>query len=107
MQETTNMCPKFEAAIKLLSQKWNALIINHLLQNNCERFCNIESAIGISGRMLSERLKELEKKGLVERKVIPETPVRVEYSLTEKGLALEPILKEIQNWSTKWVEITE
>lgn len=63
----------------------------------------MEASLPISGRLLSERLKELEKEGIVHREVIPETPVRIEYSLTEKGRALEPIITEIQNWSQEWI----
>lgn len=55
--------------------------------------------------MLSDRLKELEKKEIIKREVIPDTPVVIKYSLTEKGRAMETILKSIENWSQKWVEI--
>lgn len=57
----------------------------------------------ISGRLLSERLKELEKEGLVERHVYTEVPVRVEYTLTEKGQGLKAAIDEIENWSKKWL----
>lgn len=59
----------------------------------------MESTIGVSGRMLSERLKDLENEGIVKREVFPETPIRIEYSLTKKGRALEPIMKDIETWS--------
>jgi DNA-binding HxlR family transcriptional regulator len=61
--------------------------------------------MGISGRVLSERLKDLENQGIVKREVYPETPVRIEYSLTDKGLALEPIIREIEKWSQSWLPI--
>ena len=61
----------------------------------------------ISGRLLSERLKELENEGIVTREVFPEVPVRVEYTLTEKGLALKNVFKEIDRWSQEWVQIKE
>ena len=54
--------------------------------------------------MLSERLKELEQLNIVKRKVLPETPVRIEYSLTEKGKALEPIMTSIEHWSQHWLD---
>lgn len=99
----TNICPKFEKALSILNKRWTGLIVFQLL-NGSQRFCNIESEIGISGRVLSERLKDLEKEGIVKRTVYDETPVRIEYSLTEKGMALEPVLNEIQNWADKWEE---
>ena len=88
----------------MLSQRWTALIIYQLLSGP-QRFNEIQSAIGISGKVLSDRLKELEKKEIIKREVIPDTPVVIKYSLTEKGRAMETILKSIENWSQKWVEI--
>ncbi|MEH7115249.1 helix-turn-helix domain-containing protein [Neobacillus niacini] len=96
------ICPRFEKAISLLSQRWTALVIYRLLSGP-QRFSEIQSAIGISGKVLSERLKDLEQQGIVTRKVIPEMPVVIEYSLTEKGHSLEPILREIENWSQLWI----
>lgn len=103
MNQST-ICPRFEKAMSILSQRWTGLIIYQLL-NGPQRFCSIESSIGISGRLLSERLKDLEQAGIVVREVYPETPVRIEYSLTEKGRSLEPIMKEIENWSHLWLEV--
>ena len=98
------VCPRFENAMNILSQRWTGLVIYQLLSGT-KRFCALESSIGISGRVLSERLKDLENQGIVKREVFPETPVRIEYSLTEKGLALEPIMKEIEKWSQTWLEV--
>ncbi len=98
---TSLICPRFEKAINLLSQRWTGLVIYQLL-NGPQRFCTIESAIGISGRLLSERLKTLEKEGIVNRLVYPETPVRIEYSLTDKGSALHPLMIELEKWSQNW-----
>ncbi|PLR86830.1 transcriptional regulator [Bacillus canaveralius] len=100
---TTALCPRFEKAMSILSQRWTGLIIYQMLSGP-QRFCTIESAIGVSGRLLSERLKELENQGIVNREVFPETPVRIEYSLTEKGLSLEPLMREIEKWSQTWLE---
>jgi DNA-binding HxlR family transcriptional regulator len=97
------ICPRFEKAISLLSQRWTALVIYQLLSGP-QRFNEIQSSVGISGKVLSERLKDLEHQGVVKREVIPETPVIIEYSLTEKGLSMEPILKSIENWSQAWIE---
>lgn len=84
-------------------QALDRLIIFQLLSGP-QRFCAVQSALPISGRLLSERFKELENEGIVDRHVYPEIPVRIEYSLTEKGLALEPIIREIQVWSQDWIE---
>jgi len=72
-----------------------------------QRFSEIESALPVSGRLLTERLKELEKEGIVHRQIYPEVPVRVEYSLTDKGKALEPIFRDIQGWAESWVDPQE
>lgn len=97
------ICPKFEKAISLLSQRWTTLVIYQLLLGK-QRFSEIQSAIGISGKVLSDRLKELEQQGIINREVIPETPVIIEYSLTEKGHSMEPILRTIEDWSQEWVK---
>ncbi|MFC4023345.1 winged helix-turn-helix transcriptional regulator [Oceanobacillus longus] len=102
----STICPKFEKAISLLSQRWMALIIYQLLLGT-QRFSKIQSTIGISGKVLSDRLKELEHLDIVKREVIPETPVLIEYSLTEKGHSMEPILRTIENWSQDWVKESE
>lgn len=101
-----NLCPRFEKAMQVLSKRWTGLIIDQLLPGP-QRFSGIESALPLSGRLLSERLKDLEKEGIVRRDVYPETPVRIEYSLTEKGLAFEPVLRELHRWSETWIETEE
>ena len=98
------LCPRFEKSVELISKRWAILIIFQLLSGT-QRFCTIESTLPISGRVLSERLKDLEQAGIVKRHVYPETPVRIEYSLTEKGLALEPVIKELMKWSQDWISI--
>lgn len=101
------LCPRFEKAIEILSKRWTALIIYQMLPGP-QRFAGIESSLtNLSGKVLSERLKELEAEGLIHREVYPETPVRIEYSLTEKGHALAPILSEIGKWATQWIELPE
>jgi len=96
------ICPRFEKAMGMLSQRWTGLVIYQLLSGP-KRFCSLESSMGISGRVLSERLKDLEGQGIVKREVFPETPVRIEYSLTEKGLSLKPIIQELEKWSQTWL----
>ncbi|MGL4106824.1 winged helix-turn-helix transcriptional regulator [Clostridium sp. LP20] len=100
--EKYHMCPKFENAFELLGKRWTGLIIRTLL-NGQKRFSDIADAIpNMSSRMLTERFKELEAEGIVNRKVYPETPVRIEYELTEKGRELEVAMEEIQKWAEKW-----
>lgn len=101
-----SICPKTEKAMEIISKRWTGMIIYQLL-NGRQRFCEIESALPISGRLLSERLKDLEKEGIVNREVFPEVPVRVEYSLTEKGLALEPVFRELDRWAEQYIEISQ
>ncbi|PJI07496.1 MULTISPECIES: winged helix-turn-helix transcriptional regulator [Clostridium] len=96
------LCPHFEAAFKLLGKRWNGLIIRSLLKG-AKRFSDIQEIIpNLSARMLTERFKELEKEGIIARKVYAETPVRIEYELTEKGKDLEKSMDEIQKWAEKW-----
>ena len=100
--EKYHMCPKFENAFGLLGKRWTGLIIRTLLSGQ-KRFSDIAEAIpNMSARMLTERFKELEKEGIISRKVYPETPVRIEYELTEKGIELEAVMDEIQKWAEKW-----
>ncbi len=96
------ICPRLAKAMDLLGKRWTTLILYQLLEGP-QRFNEIESSLPISGRLLSERLKELEKEGIVEREVFSEVPIRVEYSLTEKGRALEGAIREVENWSKKWI----
>lgn len=100
MEET--VCPRFEKAMGLLSTRWVGLILFELLKGT-KRFSEMEADLPISGRLLSDRLKMLEKEGIVIRKVYSEFPVRIEYSLSEKGRALEPVIREIQSWADEYV----
>jgi DNA-binding HxlR family transcriptional regulator len=98
------LCPKFESAFELLGKRWTGLIIRVMLSGR-RRFSDISVMIPhLSDRMLVERLKELETAGIVERHVYPETPVRVEYELTEMGHELEPVMEQVQKWANKWFE---
>ncbi|WP_349497222.1 winged helix-turn-helix transcriptional regulator [Clostridium felsineum] len=100
--DTFKLCPHFEAAFEILGKRWNGLIVHSLL-NGAKRFSDIQEIIpSLSARMLTERFKELEKQGIIVRRVYPETPVRIEYELTEKGLELKSVMEEIQKWAEKW-----
>ncbi|PRS81026.1 MULTISPECIES: winged helix-turn-helix transcriptional regulator [unclassified Bacillus (in: firmicutes)] len=101
----SDMCPRFEKAVELLSKRWVALIVFQLLSGP-QRFSEIEAALtNLSGRVLSERLKELEAAGIVKRGVFAETPVRIEYSLTDMGRSLAPVFEEISKWSSEWITL--
>ncbi|MFH5187273.1 winged helix-turn-helix transcriptional regulator [Paenibacillus sp. TAB 01] len=105
--DASTLCPRFEKGMQILSKRWSGLIIHQLLAGP-QRFCHMEAALpSISGRLLSERLKDLELEGIVKRDVFPETPVRIEYSLTEKGRAIEPVIRSIEAWSQAYVEPEE
>lgn len=97
------LCAKFHRAVELIGSRWTGAVI-HLLLSGRMRYAELRSAIPeISDRMLSERLRELEAEGIVARTVVPETPVRVEYELTEKGRALEHALAAVGKWAERWV----
>ena len=98
-----SLCVKFHKAVELIGRRWSGAVIQILMRGAC-RYAELRDAIpDISDRMLSERLQELEEEGIVLRRVIPETPVRVEYELTAKGRALEPALSAIGRWAEHWV----
>ena len=101
---STALCARFHKAVELIGRRWSGAIIQILLQGP-SRYAELRAAIpDITDRMLSERLRELEEERIVARTVVPETPVRVEYSLTPKGRALAPALAAIGHWAEKWVE---
>src|SRR5207249_3722435 len=96
---------KYEHAMSLLGKRWTGLILRALLSGEC-RFSQICAYVpGLSDRLLSERLKELEAEGIVERHVYAETPVRVEYVLTPKGDELRGIVDAVQEWADVWVPV--
>ena len=98
------VCQRYHRAVELIGRRWAGAIIQALLPGP-GRYAAIRAAIPeISDRMLSERLRELEAEGLLVRHVLPETPVRVEYALTDKGRALQPALAAIGVWAERWVE---
>ena len=99
------LCTRFHYASELIGRRWNGAIIFMLLKQTC-RFATLRDGIpDITDRMLSERLQELEAEGVVERVVVPDTPVRVEYSLTKKGKALANAIDSIANWAEKYITV--
>jgi DNA-binding HxlR family transcriptional regulator len=99
------VCGRFHAAIELIGARWTGAILRVLFTGR-HRYAQIKAAVpGISDTMLAERLRRLEADGLVERRVIPSSPVQVEYHLTEKGLDLEPVLEAVIAWSHRWIPL--
>src|SRR4026209_1484636 len=99
------VCARFHRAVELIGSRWTGAIIQTLLQGKT-RYALIKSAIpDITDRMLSERLRSLEAEDLVTRWVIADTPVRVEYELTEKGRSLQNALQEIGSWAERWIPL--
>jgi DNA-binding HxlR family transcriptional regulator len=97
-------CPRYLHAVELVGRRWTGAIVRALLAGPA-RYNEIRTTIpDLSDRMLSERLRELESEGIVVRSVIPDVPVRVEYSLTDKGHALEQAIVAIAKWAEQWVE---
>lgn len=98
-----HMCPKYEKLANFLGKRWTGLILRVLLEGEC-RFSEIlDNVSGLSSRLLTERLKEMEEMGLVERRVRNEYPIKVEYQLTEKGKALEPVITAMQRYAEQWI----
>lgn len=100
-------CPRYHQAVELIGRRWSGAILRALLAGT-HRFGEFGDVIpGISDRLLSERLKEFEAEGVVTRIVIPETPVRIEYRLTEKGKALLPVVEALATWAETWLPASQ
>ena len=94
-------CP-VETTLTLISSKWKVLIVRDLLAGT-KRFGELRRSVGnVSQKVLTAQLREMEEDGLVDRKVYPEVPPRVEYSLTELGRSLEPVLSAMWNWGEEY-----
>src|SRR3954451_7857525 len=95
-------CPNYHHAIEVIGRRWTGAILRAML-SGAARFSDIAAAVpGLSARLLSERLKELETEGIVIRTVVPSTPVRVDYALTDKGLALHDVIAAVSTWAESW-----
>ena len=93
-------CP-LDITSRLIGKKFTVLILRNMMSNQTRFNQFIESIEGINPKTLSTRLKEMEKNGLIRRKVYPETPIRIEYYLTEKGIELKSILDQMVVFSTR------
>ncbi|MEU3513186.1 helix-turn-helix domain-containing protein [Streptomyces longwoodensis] len=100
------VCLRFHTAIEMIGARWTGAILRALFTDQC-RYAQIKAAVpGVSDTMLAQRLRELQRDGLIERHVMPATPVQVEYRLTPKGRDLEPVLDAIIAWSHTWIPLS-
>ena len=96
-------CGLYHQAVELVGKRWTGAILLVLMDGPL-RFSEVRELVpDISDRLLSERMKELESEGIVVRHVMDAMPVRVEYSLTEKGRALEPAVRSLKVWARSWL----
>ena len=106
-EELSPFCAQYTRAFEVIGRRWTGAILRALTCGRT-RFNDIAHTVpGLSDRLLSERLKELEGEGLVVRTVTPSTPVRIEYSLTESGEALLPVIQAVDCWATAWLPQSE
>ena len=102
-EHITAFCPVYHRAIELIGRRWTGAILRALM-SGATRFTDVTAAVpGLSDRLLSERLKELEAEGIVSRTVVPSPPVRSEYGLTEKGYALNDVMAAVSEWAETWL----
>jgi DNA-binding HxlR family transcriptional regulator len=101
-RSAARVCPDYHAAVEMIGRRWTGAILWALTERP-HYFAELSLVIPrLSDRLLSRRLRELEAEGLVERSVHQGGPARVSYSLTEKGRALEPAIRELRMWAKRW-----
>ncbi|MBV8117458.1 MAG: helix-turn-helix transcriptional regulator [Candidatus Eremiobacteraeota bacterium] len=101
------LCPRFHRAVELIGRRWTGAIIRVLLPGP-RRFNELLAAVpGISDRLLTERLRELESVEIIRREVRPESPVRVQYELTRRGRELREPLDALGRWAERWIGAEE
>lgn len=101
MQDELPACP-VETTLLLISDKWKVLILRDLLSGTL-RFGELRRSLGsVSQKVLTANLRQMERDGLVHRKVYPEVPPRVEYSLTETGKSLRPVIEAMRDWGSNY-----
>ena len=100
----THVCASFHHAVELIGKRWTGAIISSMLTRSLCFNEFLAMVPGLSDRLLTERLRELESQGLVRRTVIAGPPVRVSYELTQSGKDLEPVIEALGKWAERWVE---
>jgi DNA-binding HxlR family transcriptional regulator len=104
VEEREECCALYHRAVELIGKRWTGAILLVLLDGPL-RFSEVRQLVpDLSDRLLSERMKELEAEGIVERRVFDGGPVRVEYALTRKGHALEPVVRGLKSWANSWLD---
>lgn len=104
LEQRSACCSLYHQAIELVGKRWTGAIVAVLLEGPA-RFSEIKECVpDLSDRLLSERLKELEAEGIVDRLVIDGNPPRVQYLLTQKGMALEPAVDSLKGWARTWLD---
>lgn len=99
----SNCCPFYHEAVELVGRRWTGAILSVLMDGPL-RFSEVAASIPeMSDRLLSERMKELEARGMVDRTVVPGPPLQVRYELSKMGRELEPALKELRTWAQRWL----
>jgi DNA-binding HxlR family transcriptional regulator len=100
---THTTCSRFHQAVELIGGRWTGPILEAVLAGH-QRYADIKARVpGLSDTMLTQRLRVLEGEGLLERCVLPTSPVRVEYRPTEKARSLKPVLEAIAAWADEWI----
>jgi DNA-binding HxlR family transcriptional regulator len=101
----SKVCSRFHHAVELIGRRWSGAIISMMLGGQ-QGFNELLAAVpGLSDRLLTERLRELESEGLLRRTVISGPPVRVTYELTEAGKSLKPVIESLSRWAERWVKV--
>lgn len=101
-------CKELQAALDIISGKWKPIILFHLMENENLRFSELQRAIPeITKKMLTSQLRELEYNGIIHREVYQQVPPKVEYSMTEYGDSLTPLMKSMRSWGMQHLERME
>jgi DNA-binding HxlR family transcriptional regulator len=104
LQGSAVVCHRYHEAVELVGRRWSGAILFSLIEGP-RYFSEVAAAVpGLSDRLLSQRLRELEREGVVERAVHEGSPARVSYGLSESGDALVPALRALYDWAQKWRE---
>ncbi len=103
----TQLCPRFHRAVELIGRRWTGAVIR-VLMGGARRFNELLALIpGLSDRLLTERLRELEAAGIVTREVCGGSPVKVIYALTERGRELEETIGSLERWAARWIALEQ
>lgn len=99
-----DFCSQYHHAVELIGKRWTGVILMAMM-NGRSRYAELRDAVPeLSDTMLGQRLRELEREGIVTREVAPNPPIRVDYRLTDKGRALDAAIQAISAWADTWVE---